>query len=1549
LVAPGPAEALEVIVTTRTAVWPTTSLLVVTAFVLLGLAATDVRAQCTGCPNSSFARAGRFQAMGMTNTATAAIADGDWNGDGVPDLAIAGASTLNLFVGDGKLGFGTPTVLSLPSGAFPSGIAVADFDLDSDLDLATANRLTSNVSIFLNLGGTFTGPTNVAVGYSPMGVVAGDFNRDGVPDLLTARSGWLTFLAGLGDGSFGGPTELPAVFAISDLASADIDGDGLLDVAVSRDTSPGNIVWYRGRGDGTFDPGVATTASGGYPEAIALGDLNGDGRPDIAALNTAAQTVSLLLFSAGTFGSETVVPVDRDSRTITIGRLNADTAGDVVVTSWAESAVSVLLGDGVGGVSSTVRVRGFYSPSGAHVADLDLNGVQDLAVSNNYDAGLHVYPGDGLGGFGPKQLALASWNRSIATGDFDDDGWPDLVAVDDHTSDLWFLRGLGDGTFATEARFPTGLSSPGSLGVGDFDGDAKLDLMVASPSVSSVAFLRGDGNGAFDAPVVHGIANRVDTLRGLRTGDFDKDGNLDFVTKNGLSDRAYVVYGDGTGGIAFQTSMAAGNSPADVAVLDFNKDGVLDLAVSDSLGYTVTRRQGSGNRTTPFTSPGTLAMASRPQGIVAGDFDEDGYVDLLVAGYTSPPGTVGLFRGTASTPFFETTPTDYSLGAGGNIKAGSVAAADVNGDGWLDALVVSPGDTSESRASVRVLAGTGSSVAGAAFLSPDVWMVAQRDPSVIAVADFNQDGRPDLATGEAALAKENGISILLNTNCTPRRLRTATHPSLCNTASTPFPTQPVVRVEDDGGNAFLCDADSVTASIVSGTGTTGASLLGQTALPTTAGIADWSTASPPLEIDLAGTKYRLQFTHPEAGLTFSRTFSLPAALAVSGPASYCQADPGFFSTDPGFDWYRWTVDPPSTPASFLSELTIGASTLLAGAHSVQVDASADTCARSASQPFTVVDGLSAVGIDPGDPVSICTTCPGPTLALTETGGGSVSHAWGYRTVPGGTITYLTGETDTSYTIDGSHFPGQGTYFVVEETTPQCGFATASNEVEVQVATATASDELEVFTVTSTDQTNRLEWALPAGRTTVRIRYREDPSWTDCTPPEDAGAGFLISPDPVFSAGGLGVYEHTGLTNGMTYCYSLFIEIGTAPSVFSSSPRSARGRPFATTGPVKWSFSTGAASLAAPGLGLGVVHVVSNDEILHAMVKGSGPTGGQWPAGWRPFTATGPSQSRPTTVSITVGPAQRVIYLGSQAATGNNAVAVDADTGLGLWGQPLGTPVQAGPAAIFDAYYDGSLDYILLGTRNSSGASAFYALDAETGASAAPWPYVGETSPFLDEIGIVSAQAAVDYPNERVFFTSYRLVPGTSDSVWCVDLATATRCSGWAAGVSAGLGDVAASPTLRGGRLYVAPISGVDSEIHALDADDGTALWSLPFQPADGQVKLFIVPDVFGDDLYFSTTTTVWAVTDNGTSGGLKWQRSISGPSQPVFFAGTGRVYVGGDDGKLYILDASDGTDAVPPVTLGDGLSAVGAPTVDQAGGFVYAGTDAGVVHAIAIP
>jgi hypothetical protein len=1398
-------------------------------------------------------------------------------------------------------------------------------------------------------------------------VVSGDFNGDGAPDLVSGHrlDAILTFHLGQASMTLGPQTTtVIGLFGMSDLAAGDFNGDLHLDVVVTSNITH-EVHWFLGDGAGNFSP-AGFQPVGNFPVSVAVGDLNGDPWPDLAVANALSDDLAVLLnqggagFSPPSFWAAGDVP-----RSVVIGETNGDGNADLAVVNRDTDDVTIRYGDGGGGFATSRAVLGYNAPELVLLVDADRNGALDLVVANKSSLGaegsLTILPGDGLGDFGPVQVSQAIDPRSVASGDFDRDGRPDLVTLDLSSTEMSFLKGQGDGTFSPATLWPAGLSPPRGIGVGDFDRNGTLDVVLGTNGINLV-FLPGDGAGAFGGP---GFVSSIDSgtsRRRIGVGDFDRDGALDFVRVSS-GNTVVLTYGNGDGTFAFpDRATAVGGSPYDLVVLDFNRDGVLDVAVSNFGSNTVMLLQGTATLAiprpvTPLVVSESLPAQS-PAGIEAGDFDHDGFTDLVVAQFLSVPGKVAYFRGrpqpSPAVPPFFLPPDEYELDDPNELEVDGMAVADVNGDGLLDAIVACRGGPHKDRSSARVLVGTGDPAPGLAFQPADTWKTAQRRPWYVAIDDFNRDGKPDFFSSELGGVR-NVVSVVLNSNCQARRLRLIQNVSRgCNMAGMPFSMQPVVQVEDDGANPLLCNADPVNVVEAGGT-----ALFGTTPLGTTSGVADWSTALNPLYINDAGKKYRLQFTHLYAGLTRSWTFSVSPSLSVIGPDSYCAVSSGFFSTDPGFDTYRWYVSPPFlNPLSFTRNLTIGAGALVANSYVAQVDATVDSCLVPANKNFDVFDDLSSVSVAPTAKQTICTTCPGSTLTVTETGGGAVTRKWGYRATPGGAITYLPGQTGLTYDVHGSHFPGQGTYYVVVETTPQCGVVTVSDadEVEVEVTATTAADVVPLFTVRSTSQLNRLEWIYPPSLDTVAIRYNTSPTWSGCSPPANVSSGTAL-PDQTGPPGGKGGFDHgvlPPLFNDTTYCYSIFAQTSPGPPpVYSPNARSAKGRPFDTSGPVKWAYSTGATSMAPPGLGPGVIHAVSNDESLHSMVKGA--AGGSWPPGWTPFVAMGPSQSRPSTVGISIPPAGNAVYLGSQAAAGNNSVAVDADTGMGLWGQPLGAPVQAGPGGIFSAY-GGSMDAILLGTFDSGNPNAFHALDPFTGNPLPGWPYTGETVP-LNEIGQVSAQAAVDYLGERVFFASYHYAAGT-DSVWCVDLTTGSRCPLWPVQGTATLDHVYASPTLRGGVLYVAPING---EIHALDANDGSPRWAGPFLPGDGQVKLFVLPDFFSADLYFSTDSTVWAISDPGGGPppppppGAKWQRPLPNPSQPVFYPGTGRVWVGGGDGQLYILDAATGLDAVAPIPLGDPdpgpppPAMVGAPTVDQANGFVYVGTEAGVVYAVAIP
>src|SRR5262249_33470042 len=238
----------------------------------------------------------------------------------------------------------------------------------------------------------------------------------------------------------------------------------------------------------------------------------------------------------------------------------------------------------------------------------------------------------------------------------------------------------------------------------------------------------------------------------------------------------------------------------------------------------------------------------------------------------------------------------------------------------------------------------------------------------------------------------------------------------------------------------------------------------------------------------------------------------------------------------------------------------------------------------------------------------------------------------------------------------------------------------------------------------------------------------------------------------------------------------------------------------------------------------------------------------------------------------VGGATRVIFLGSQDT---NVRAIDADSGSEKWAAPLGlnNAVQAGPSGWFAAFGPPpGLDYILVGTRNTTGDNKFVALKAATGFPA--WPaFMGVGA---DKIGIINGQAVVDYASQRVYFTSYQRAAGNS-TVWCLSLTTGTKI--W----SKNLGDIAGAPTLRGGKLYVPTNAGT---VVALDdATNGTTLWTFP--TGDGIAKGFVFLDRFSNDVYFSTNGFVWSVQFGAATP--TWKQPILGPSVPPFSSAKGRA------------------------------------------------------------
>ena len=383
-------------------------------------------------------------------------------------------------------------------------------------------------------------------------------------------------------------------------------------------------------------------------------------------------------------------------------------------------------------------------PSAIVAGDFTGDGHTDLAVANEVDNTVSVLLGNGDGTFQPQvTYAVGAEPDAIVAGDFTGDGHTDLAVANNLDNTVSVLLGNGDGTFQPAKTVAAGVS--GSLAAGDFTGDDRTDLAVANGSDNTVSVLLGNGDGTFQPQVTYAVGAQPGAIV---AGDFTGNGHIDLAVANGKfygPGTVSVLLGNGDGTFQTPITYGVGFEPQGIVAGDFRDNGRTDLAVANQSDGTVSVLLGNGDGTfQPQVQPGNAAGPD-PTAVVAGDFTGNGRTDLAVADSGSNEVSVLLANGDGT---FQ-PPITYAVGS----DPVSIVAGDFNGDGRTDLAVVNSNLSGTGPGSVSVLLGNGDGT-----FQPQVTYAVGTYPVAIVAGDFTGNGHLDLAT---ANENSNDVSVLL--------------------------------------------------------------------------------------------------------------------------------------------------------------------------------------------------------------------------------------------------------------------------------------------------------------------------------------------------------------------------------------------------------------------------------------------------------------------------------------------------------------------------------------------------------------------------------------------------------------------------------------------------------------------------------------------------------------------------------------------------------------------------------------------------------------------
>jgi hypothetical protein len=583
------------------------------------------------------------------------VAAADFNGDGIPDLAVSasneGQVTLTILLGKGDGTF-TATPTSPTVGVFPDSIVVGDFNGDGIADLALTSVDNNIVSILLGKGdGTFTAAPNLNTGSTPQSVATGDFNGDGIADLAVVNANSVLIFLGHGDGTFtAAPASAPTGASPITVAVGDYNGDGIPDLAVVNncgssypcDNTNGTVTILLGKGDGTFTAAPATPVTGPSPAGLAAADFNGDGILDLAVTN---------------YGS------------------------------YLDNAVTILLGNGDGTFKTTAnQVRG-SEPNQMVVGDFNGDGIPDLVIASHWNGTITILQGNGDGTFATPLVADSYAYLSsgyIAAADFNGDGIPDLAEPNQDTSGVVAVLLTQPTQTATATINGVSPIGPGPHQVvASYPGDNNYSSSISAPTALAVVVA---------TPVILPASGTYTSVQTVTITDSTPGATIYYGAAGSITTSGWVQYtgpitvsGEGYESITARAT-ETGYDPSGFAMATYNLNlpaattPVISLASGVYSGpQTVTISDSQPGTTIYYTTNGSqpTTNSAKYAGPITVLSSETLVATVIAYGYSmSLPASAQYIIASSSSSFIYTIAGNESFGYSGD--GGPATLADLN-------------------------------------------------------------------------------------------------------------------------------------------------------------------------------------------------------------------------------------------------------------------------------------------------------------------------------------------------------------------------------------------------------------------------------------------------------------------------------------------------------------------------------------------------------------------------------------------------------------------------------------------------------------------------------------------------------------------------------------------------------------------------------------------------------------------------------------------------------------------------------------------------------